>query len=84
MIKSLPSRLFSKDRPIVSQAYYRFVGGSGYSDKTQNDARLFIFPDGTAKLSDADGLNSKTCEWWQIILPDNKFMFYIFFSEEAD
>lgn len=46
IIKSLPTRLFAKDRPVVSHAYYRFAGGRAPADKTKNDARLHIFSDG--------------------------------------
>ena len=30
LIKSLPSRLFAHDRPVISQQYYRYVRGNGY------------------------------------------------------
>ena len=83
MLDSLPSREFAAKRYCVTQQYYRFVMGRMPSDYKEFDARLHIFKDGTAKLAEADGSGGKkACTWWEIILPNGEYFFYLLYDSE--
>lgn len=55
IIKSLPSRLFAKNRPAVAFQYYRFVHGKGYNNASEFDCWTFLFRDGTAIQKETKG-----------------------------
>ena len=83
IIESLPSRLFSKGHRVVSQQYYRFVRGQKPSNAADFDARLHIYEDGTATLAEARQSGQKECDWWEVILPNGEYVFYILYRNPS-
>ena len=50
------------------------------------DARLHIHADGHAEIVEEHGTNQgvkKECFWWEIILPENEYVFYLFYTDSA-